>query len=210
MDNFNSCAKRYLMSLVLALSLIALLAAPAAAYNPSAAVSYADQWWNGTNSGPPRYYVRFSANDCTNYISQALRAGSLAPISSYPSPGASYNQKQVDVRNWFWDPDSSVFTQYSYSWTSADYLMRHAYSYIGWRFQPVSYFAYLDAGDFFVMDLVGNGQATHGRFVVGWGYDSIHNQYGLITNQHTTDRYHILYDEFWNPNTTTNWKIQVL
>jgi hypothetical protein len=118
------------------------------------------------------------------------------------------------VRNWFWNTGEQAFVDYSYSFVNADYLMRHAYSYIGWRFQPRSSFTMLDKGDFFVIDLVApykSGPATHGRFVVGWGpypgYSST-----LLINQHTANRYHVPYSyEIPGINTDYNiWKIETL
>ena len=39
-------------------------------YNRQAAVQYANTWWNSNNPAYPVFDV-----DCTNYISQCLRAG---------------------------------------------------------------------------------------------------------------------------------------
>lgn len=46
-------------------------------YNKSAAVSYADTWWNSVN---PTYHLE--ANDCTNYVSQAMYEGTSHVMSN--------------------------------------------------------------------------------------------------------------------------------
>ncbi|MBX4322004.1 amidase domain-containing protein, partial [Mycobacterium tuberculosis] len=48
-------------------------------YDRLNAVKYAETWWNSYN---PRY-TKFT-NDCTNFISQCLRAGG-APMTGYPN-----------------------------------------------------------------------------------------------------------------------------
>ena len=50
-----------------------------ASYNRQAAVDYADRWWNSANPAYPYFEV-----DCTNFISQCLRAGG-APMRGYPN-----------------------------------------------------------------------------------------------------------------------------
>ncbi len=58
-------------------------------YNRSAAVSYADTWWNSVNS---TYHLEPS-NDCTNYVSQAIYEGT-SHVMSTPN---NYNS------NWYYD-----------------------------------------------------------------------------------------------------------
>ena len=49
-------------------------------YDRLAAVRYADKWWNSYNPA----YPKFEVDDCTNYVSQCLRAGG-APMWGYPN-----------------------------------------------------------------------------------------------------------------------------
>jgi len=48
-------------------------------YDRQAAVRYADKWWDSYNPTYPHF-----EDDCTNYISQCLRAGG-APMWGYPN-----------------------------------------------------------------------------------------------------------------------------
>lgn len=43
------------------------------AYNRTNAINYAYAWWNGQNAA----YPDFGSNDCTNFISQCVRAGGM-------------------------------------------------------------------------------------------------------------------------------------
>ena len=66
-----------MIALVLAVGIGTLGAQSALAYNPSAAAAYADQWALGFNT--PTYPL--PPNDCTNFVSQALRVGGY-PVQS--------------------------------------------------------------------------------------------------------------------------------
>ncbi len=52
------------------------------AYNASAAVSYAETWWNGHN---PTYYT--ATSDCANFVSQCLREGGIPFINQNSTSG---------------------------------------------------------------------------------------------------------------------------
>src|SRR5690606_10586406 len=69
------------------------------AYDRRKAVQYADRWWNDAN---PAYHF-FEVNDCTNYISQCLRAGG-APMRGHPNRSSGW---WYSGENW------------SYSWSVA-------------------------------------------------------------------------------------------
>jgi hypothetical protein len=170
------------------------------AYNRSSARYYADLYWQYPNSS----YVYYGDNDCTNFISQTLLYGGVlekAPTGYVQNP-----------KDWFYN--QGIHTN---SWSVADTLMRHAYEYLGDRFDrntTVGTYSSqrLRAGDFIVFDAVGDplsGPPTHGRIGVGWLWDPNYGQYFYMMNQHSPSRYHVRWDQFWSPSTTSNWKISV-
>src|SRR5690349_22346178 len=102
------------LSLVLsvAIALVPHSAARASGlYNRSAAVAYADQWTSNTDLGDPAQrnpaYVNLG-NDCTNYLSQVLLAG------SYPMHDGNYNDC-----NFAWWFNWNNWAIYSNSWVNA-------------------------------------------------------------------------------------------
>ena len=168
-------------------------------YNRAGARYYADLYWQTPNYSYPYY-----GNDCTNYVSQVLLYGGV--LEKYAT-GYVNNPK-----DWFWNGGL-----HSHSWSVADKLMRHAYEYLGDRFdRNLTVGTYssqnLRAGDFIVFDTVGDplaGGPTHGRIGVGWLWDPNYGQYFYMMNQHTPNRYHVRWDQFWNPATTASWNISV-
>jgi hypothetical protein len=174
-------------------------------YNRDAARQYADQYWSILN--PSYRYI--SDNDCTNFISQVLKAGGV------PHIGTSYTGA-------IFNPDSWIYINsgaWSHSWSVAmeNYpnfptggLVGHAYRYLGNRFDRNLYISTLEAGDFVMFDATEptNGLATHGRIGVGWFiYGS--QGYTYLMNQHSPSRYHVPWNHLWNPNLQNNWKISV-
>lgn len=90
-------------------------------YNKQRAVSYAQAYANSPNSSYPFY----SDNDCTNFVSQALRAG------GWTFQSGPYNS----VTSWYFE--NSPRQPQDFSWFNADYLFHFIlYSgrgeYIGW------------------------------------------------------------------------------
>jgi hypothetical protein len=83
-------------------------AVSASAYCGTCAASYADRWWNSTNTS----YWRMN-DDCTNFVSQALHDGAGG---KYPFRGGS---STVDDHNWWMNLASPSWTQ---SWTFAAHL----------------------------------------------------------------------------------------
>ncbi len=71
-------------------------------YDRRAAVQYAERWWNDANSA----YEFFKDNDCTNYISQCLRAGG-APMQGAPNRS----------KGWWYQ-----YNNWSFSWSVANAL----------------------------------------------------------------------------------------
>jgi hypothetical protein len=115
-------------------------------YDRLKAVQYAERWWNSYNPA----YIKFE-NDCTNFISQCLRAGG-APMRGYPNRG---NGWWMQNNNW------------SYSWAVAHSLKNYlANSKIGLRAKEVSSPDQLTYGDVICYDFEGDGRFNHNTIVV--------------------------------------------
>ncbi|PEJ57065.1 hypothetical protein CN692_14300 [Bacillus sp. AFS002410] len=116
-------------------------------YNRFNAVKYAETWWDGHNKEYPLY-----ANDCTNFISQCLRAGGVKMVGM-PKPGAGW---------WYRNHSNS-----SYSWRVAHALRRflpNAKSEI--KAEEVSSQMQLSLGDIIIYDFEGDGIWNHCTMVV--------------------------------------------
>ncbi|WP_416829160.1 amidase domain-containing protein [Ectobacillus polymachus] len=114
-------------------------------YNRLEAVKYAEAWWNGRNPA----YKNFQDN-CTNYISQCLRAGEV-PMKGYPNVGSGWWQSQ---------------NQWSYSWAVAHsfhgYLSRNTQ---GLRARIVETAEELKLGDIIIYDFENDGRWNHTTIV---------------------------------------------
>lgn len=159
----------------------------AAAYNRSDAVYYADLYWNSHNY----YYPSYEPNDCTNFVSQVLSYGGLSYIWGSGVP--------TDYKTWWYDWTTGGNSN---SWSAANTMDQHAW-YYGNRYEFFSSAGYLNGGDFILMDLVNDGVTsyTHARVGVGWLYDANYGTYVYDTDQHSTSRYHVKWDLYWDPNT---------
>jgi hypothetical protein len=116
-------------------------------YNRLRAVQYAERWWNSYNPA----YKKFE-NDCTNFISQCLRAGG-APMRGFPNRGSGW---WLQNKNW------------SYSWTMAHSLRQYlANSKSGLRAREVSGPDQLLLGDVICYDFEGDGRFNHNTIVTG-------------------------------------------
>ncbi|MGJ7910142.1 amidase domain-containing protein [Neobacillus sp. LXY-1] len=117
------------------------------AYNRLRAVQYAERWWNSYNPA----YKKFE-NDCTNFISQCLRAGG-APMRGYPNRG---NGWWTQTNNW------------SYSWAIAHSLRLYLpKSQSGLRAREVNSPDQLLLGDIICYDFEGDGRFNHNTIVTG-------------------------------------------
>ncbi|WHY87585.1 amidase domain-containing protein [Neobacillus novalis] len=116
-------------------------------YNRLRAVQYAERWWNSYNPA----FKKFE-NDCTNFISQCLRAGG-APMRGFPNRGSGW---WLQNKNW------------SYSWTMAHSLRQYlANSKSGLRAREVSGPDQLLLGDVICYDFEGDGRFNHNTIVTG-------------------------------------------
>lgn len=184
---------RYLAGLVLAVGTAVCMAGPAFAYNGSQAASYADSWWNGRNGAYPSF-----ADDCTNFVSQALFAGGQPPV------GTANDWSEIDNDNyWWWDPADGLNT---HSWSVAINL---------YSFLDLSGDGYVAAmaggtgtsgsdsisqGDVLFYDWQGNGISHADIQTVNYGVDPTNHLVESLVDQHTNNRYH----EFWTLQPTNS------
>ncbi|PSL45216.1 putative amidase-like protein [Salsuginibacillus halophilus] len=145
-------------------------------YNRREAVRYAERWWNERNPA----YQSF-ADNCTNYISQCLKAGG-APM--HGSPNRS--------RGWWYTGDN-----WSYSWSVA-HSMRWYLSGAdqGLTARRVEKAADLELGDVICYDFDGDGSWQHTTIVTakdGRGEP--------LVNANTADSRH----RYWAYEDSTAW-----
>lgn len=114
-------------------------------YDRRKAVQYAEKWWNSYNPAYHQFEV-----DCTNYISQCVRAGG-APMRGYPNRG-----------NGWWMQNNS----WSYSWAVANAFPRYLEaSKQGLRAKVVGDVSQLKLGDVICYDFEGDGKYNHTTIV---------------------------------------------
>lgn len=143
-------------------------------YDRLKAVQYADTWWNEYNPA----YQKFE-NDCTNFISQCLRAGG-APVRGMPNRSSG----------WWYSGKS-----WSYSWAVAHALKLYLEnSKMGLRTRLVSSPEELLLGDVICYDFEGDGRYNHNTIVTA------KDVYGMpLVNAHTTDSRH----RYWSYEDST-------
>ncbi|KIL46809.1 amidase domain-containing protein [Jeotgalibacillus campisalis] len=128
------------------------------AYNRGDAVLYAEKWWNGRNPAYPSFEV-----DCTNFISQCLRAGGWS-MTGYPNRSKGW---WVRTNSW------------SFSWSVAHSLKWYLES--SGRAQQVSKASALKQGDVICYDFEGDGRINHTTIVTAM-------RSGVpLVNAHTSD-----------------------
>lgn len=130
-------------------------------YNREAAVQYAQTWWNSRNPAFPSFAV-----DCTNFVSQCLRAGG-APMRGYPNR-----------ENGWWIGGGT----WSFSWSVAHSLRWYLEgSKSGLKATKKSSADQLLPGDVIIYDFDGDGRMDHAAIVVS-------NQGGVpLVNAHTAN-----------------------
>ena len=131
-------------------------------YNRLQAVKYAERWWSEYNPA----YKKFE-NDCTNFISQCLRAGG-GPMRGRPNR----------TKGWWYQENN-----WSYSWTTAHAL--HLYlqnSSQGLKARRVSSVEELMLGDIICYDFEGDGRFNHNTIITGKDANGM-----PLVNAHTTD-----------------------
>ncbi|GAB4073881.1 amidase domain-containing protein [Barrientosiimonas marina] len=115
-------------------------------YDRRAAVRYAERWWNSYNPNYRQFEV-----DCTNYVSQCMRAGGA------PMRGAPERDK-----GWWYQDDN-----WSYSWAVAHSLRWYlSGSTSGLKGKEVESAHDLLPGDIICYDFAGDGRWDHNTIVV--------------------------------------------
>lgn len=116
-------------------------------YDRLKAVQYAEKWWNSYNPAYKRFEV-----DCTNYISQCVRAGG-GEMHGYPNRNKGW---WMQNNNW------------SYSWSVANAFPRYlASSTKGLKAKEVKKATDLLLGDVICYDFQGDGKYDHTTIVTG-------------------------------------------
>ena len=150
------------------------------AYDRLAAVQYAERWWNSYN---PEYRV-FDV-DCTNYVSQCLRAGG-APMWGAP----------VRERGWWYQTDN-----WSFSWAVAHSLRWYlSGSNQGLKGKEMERADQLIPGDVICYDFQGDGRWDHNTIVVA------KDAYGMpLVNAHTDNSR----NRYWSYEDSTAWTPEI-
>lgn len=149
-------------------------------YDRMAVVRYAERWWDGHN---PQYHL-FN-DDCTNFISQCLRAGG-APMRGRPSRG----------QGWWYSGEL-----WSFSWAVAHSFRWYlSGSNKGLQAREVDSPEDLLKGDVICYDFTGDGKWQHTTVVV----DKDANSMPLV-NAHTTNSRM----RYWSYEDSTAWTPQI-
>ncbi|WP_138419253.1 amidase domain-containing protein [Aquibacillus sediminis] len=145
-------------------------------YDRHAAVQYAERWWNDYNPE----YKQFDV-DCTNFVSQCLRAGG-APMRGAPNKG----------EGWWYQSNS-----WSYSWAVAHSLRWYlSGSNQGLEGKEVEDPTELLPGDVICYDFEGDGRWDHNTIVVEKDGDGM-----PLVNAHTDNSRH----RYWSYEDSRAW-----
>lgn len=149
-------------------------------YDRRKAVQYAERWWNDYNP----QYKKFE-NNCTNFISQCLRAGG-APMRGYPNR----------TKGWWYQGGS-----WSYSWSVAHALCMYlSTAKTGLRAKEIKDPRNLQLGDVICYDFQGDGRFDHSTIVTGKdGYG-----FPLVNAQTTNSRL-----RYWSYEDSTAYTDQI-
>lgn len=153
-----------------------LIASPAAA-------SYADQWALGRNI---QQWGMF-ANDCTNFISQALNAGGYSMVN--------YGANSTDDHNWWF----ITGTNYSHSWTVANdhYNFENLHYPGGWfngtRSGTDGGATVNTTGDLYFYDFGDGYGINHVSIETSYGTDPNSGWTGDLVDAHSNDRLHAIW-----------------
>lgn len=185
--------KKWLLSLVAGLFAASLGSSSVFAYDGTKAKNYADTYATSRNV----YYPYFSENDCTNFISQSLRAG------GYSNVGSRLNDP-TDYHYWYYDDYTG---QWSNSWSVAHSFVMFQIVHTPGGYWGNSYGgvqgnnAYNDAyvGDVIAYDWESDGTWDHLGLEVGTGTDPDSGWTGDLVDTHSSGRYHAYWTlEMWN------------
>lgn len=184
-------------------------------YNRSDAKAYADRYSCNYSQCRNSNYVSFGS-DCTNFVSQALKAGGL------PQERHAWYESKPE---WFYANSST----YSKSWTVVSYFKNYM---VNQRSRAVIWGTTMNArynasytGDVFMYDWGTGDGYSHLSFHPGYGtfpsyydshysknYSSVTGGYGDFLDQHSRDRYHAPWNwGYWvERNSTTRSKMRTV
>ncbi len=146
-------------------------------YDRRAAVQYAERWWNDANPA----YKYFEDNDCTNYISQCLRAG-----------GAQMQGAPNRSKGWWYNHNN-----WSYSWSVANALRWFlSGSTSGLKGEELSEPTQLLPGDIICYDFEGDNKWDHNTIVVSKDDSDM-----PLVNAHTNNSRH----RYWTYEDSAAW-----
>ena len=191
-------------TLLCCVGVVACLSASAMAYSRSAAISYSDKYAKSPNPS----YEFYASRDCTNFVSQCFNAGGMSKTGTwytyYNSDGEmcgspawvgadafkNYvkNLGWTKLGNWSKDGSTGTYKTYAYINNSANLTSSNTGKTV------VFY------------DWFGDGEMDHAAFyvvnnaktadVLGDG-----NVTGDLVNQHSNERYHVIWNrDLANPN----------
>lgn len=145
-------------------------------YDRLAAVKYAEHWWNSYNPAYKKFEV-----DCTNYVSQCLRAGG-APMRGIPDQS----------KGWWYQG-----SEWSFSWAVAHSLRWYlSGSTEGLQGKEVESASDLHPGDVICYDFQGDGRWDHNTIVVAKDAEGM-----PLVNAHTDNSRH----RYWSYEDSTAW-----
>ncbi|MBW8736497.1 MAG: amidase domain-containing protein [Streptomyces turgidiscabies] len=118
------------------------------AYDYKAMVAYADKYWSNYNTDYPNFNGHTAGGDCTNFVSQVLKAGGWKHVSGYV----------YDYTRWFGNADiqsDSFVGVNEWSWFAQNAK----------RTTSLAYVYQMDIGDVLQMDFDRDGSKDHTMIV---------------------------------------------
>ncbi|HVX70415.1 MAG TPA: amidase domain-containing protein [Mycobacteriales bacterium] len=164
-------------------------------YAPANAAAYADKWAKNANTGT---YIAYS-DDCTNFVSQALKAGGYKQVGSFSASGWPDTST---AHWWVYLPSAPSPIQYnSNTWSVATELRNFLLHTGKPPIKPVGsvpgsttrQLSGIKQGDLLWYDWNNTG-VSHVTIQVGNGTDPDKGYVGNYIDEHTSNRYHA----FWS------------
>ena len=97
--NKNSIRLAAIILLVVA-AFVMVTPAEAYTYNRQASVDYARANWN--NDVPGSWYFKYNGGDCTNFVSNSLKAGNWRQVSNNANPALNWYYNSLSSRSSSW------------------------------------------------------------------------------------------------------------
>jgi streptogramin lyase len=159
---------------------------PCGALDLNKAAQYAVYWGNeGHHSARNPYYHDYGSNNCTNFISQILRAGGAKFMRAFEHGDGSWWYRNLS-NGMFAPPDSGWDD--TESWRLADELPRHLWRFGLAHIDPIQQPWGWTKGNIIALDWFGTngkGDINHLVFVVGQRHDPGGGREPLLANHST-------------------------